>query len=43
VGAVLLVIVARLAGLRLALPVETAAGFTIVLTVLAVVALARKS
>src|SRR5881409_1308090 len=43
VGAVLLVIVARLAGLHLALPVETAAGFTIVLTVLAVVALARKS
>src|SRR5256884_4668923 len=43
VGAVLLVIVARLAGLRLALPVETAAGFTIALAVLAVVALARKS
>ena len=43
VGAVLLVIVARLAGLHLALPVETGAGFTIVLTVLAVVALARKS
>src|SRR5438093_11902163 len=43
VGAVLLVIVARLAGLHLALPVETGAGFTIVLTVLAVVALARTS
>ena len=43
VGAVLLVIVARLAGLQLALPVETGAGFTIALAVLAVVALARKS
>src|SRR5881296_321955 len=43
VGAVLLVIVARLAGLQLALPVQTGAGFTIVLAVLAVVALARKS
>src|SRR2546427_724608 len=43
VGAVLLVLVARLAGLQLALPVETGAGFTIVLAVLAVVALARKS
>ena len=43
VGAVLLVIVARLAGLQLALPVQTGAGFTIALAVLAVVALARKS
>src|SRR2546425_2478523 len=43
VGAVLLVIVARLAGLHLALPGEAGGGFTIVLTVLAVVALARKS
>jgi len=43
VGAVLLVIVARLAGLQLPLPVQTGAGFTIVLAVLALVALARKS
>jgi len=43
VGAVLLVTVTRLAGLQLALPVQTGAGFTIVLAVLAVVALARKS
>jgi hypothetical protein len=43
VGAVLLVTVARLVGLQLALPVQAGAGFTIVLAVLAVVALARKS
>src|SRR2546428_3149981 len=43
VGAVLLLIVARLAGPQLALPVETRAGVTIALAVLAVVALARKS
>jgi len=43
VGAVLLVIVARLAGLHVALPVQTGAGFAIVLVALAVVALARKS
>src|SRR5207249_7332152 len=43
VGAVLLVTVARLAGLHVALPVQTGAGFAVVLTVLAVVALARKS
>ena len=43
VGAVLLVTVARLAGLHVALPVQTGAGFAIVLVALAVVALARKS
>src|SRR5437667_9955789 len=43
VGAVLLVIVARLAGLQVALPVQTGAGFTIALAVVAVVALARTS
>jgi hypothetical protein len=41
-GTVLLVIVARLTGLPFALPVETGAGYTITLAVLAVVALARK-
>jgi hypothetical protein len=41
-GTVVLVIVARLAGLPFPLPVETGAGFTITLAVLAVVALARK-
>src|SRR5688500_87901 len=41
-GTVLLVALARLAGLQFALPVETGAGFTITLAVLAVVALARK-
>ena len=41
-GAVLLAAVARLAGLPVALPVATGAGFAITLAVRAVVALARK-
>jgi hypothetical protein len=41
-GTVLLVAVARFAGLPFALPVKTGASFTIMLAVLAVVALARK-
>jgi hypothetical protein len=42
VGAVALVVVARLARLDLVLPAEAGAGFTIALAVLAVVALVRK-
>jgi len=42
VGAVVLAVVARLAGLPLPIPVATGAGFTITLVGLAVVALARK-
>jgi len=43
VGAVALVVVARVAGLAVPLPVSTGAGFTITLAVLAAVALARKA
>jgi len=42
VGALVLVTVARLAGLGFALPFETGVAYTLVLAVLAVVALARK-
>ncbi|OLD06104.1 MAG: hypothetical protein AUI99_00340 [Gemmatimonadetes bacterium 13_1_40CM_3_69_22] len=41
-GIVVLVLIGRLAGLHVALPVATGAGFTITLAVSAVVALARK-
>ena len=42
-GTVVLAVVARLAGLGIALPVATGAGFTLSLAVLAVVALARRA